>query len=106
MDDTTTQKIEDFYNERFNNESAVVNLTEEQWTTLGLVHGILRDLVHDMRLHPDKPDYHNRAAWHPIYKTYIDFSKHMCLDDYNNDYLYSDGWKAQQQPYEYIKRWR
>jgi len=46
------------------------------------------------------------AAWHPIYKTYIDFSKHMCLDDYNNDYLYSDGWKAQQQPYEYIKRWR
>ena len=77
MDDTTPQKIKDFYDERFNNESAVVNLTEEQWTTLGLVHGILRDLVHDMRLHPDKPEYHNRAAWHPIYKTYRTHKKRV-----------------------------
>jgi len=103
MADTTTQKIEDFYYERSNNESGVSNLTEEQWTTLGMVHGILRDLVHDMRLHPDKRD---RDTWHPLYKTYVDFTTHMCLDDYNMDYLYSDGWNAHQSPYEFIKRWR
>lgn len=82
------------------------NMTDEQWETLGLVDGVLRDLVREMRLHPDEPDYHNRDNWHPLYKIYIDFTQHMCLDDYNDEFLYSSGWDAHFTPYEYVKKWR
>ena len=106
MTDNTEMEISDWKEQRKINEDALQNLTEVQWATLGIVNGILRNLVHDMRVHPDEPNYHKRENWHPLYTAYINLSEHMCMDDYNQTYFYTDGWDSKFAPYEYIKKWR
>lgn len=99
-------KMAEFKESRERRMKALENMDSEQWETLGLVSGVLRDLVHHMRLMPVEADYHNRDNWHPLHAIWVDFDKHMCLDDYNNNYLYSEGWEAHFRPYEHVKKWR
>lgn len=101
-----TLQLEKWARERDTRMKGVENLTDEQWTTLGLVLGFLRDYVHHMKLCPSEPDYHNRKNWHPLYTIYADFDKHLCIDDHNNNFLCSNGWDAHFDPYEYVKKWR
>lgn len=98
--------IEESVENRKEQLQGMKNLTEEQLQTLGIVKGVLRGLNHELRLHPKEEDMHNRDNWHPVYTAYMDLLHDFQLNDSNNKFMYSDGYEAGFNPYDFIKKFR